>query len=245
MNRNQLKLFACLTMLIDHIGYFILPQITVLRCIGRLAMPVFAFFIGEGCIYTSNRKKYFLSLFILASACQVVYVIEDIVTAGKLTLSSDCWYFNIIFTFAFSALAGFFLNDTTSALKEKKNFIRPALFFIIITAVFCGLTIYFSYLETQGSSLYFDYGICGFLLPLSVIPFRDNKYLKIGAFSVMLIIYCLDFMRSMPYVWFALLTIPLFIIYNGRPGSKKFKYFFYIFYPAHLGAVYLLSMLIS
>ena len=28
---------------------------------GRIAMPLFAFFIGEGCRYTKNRKKYFLS----------------------------------------------------------------------------------------------------------------------------------------------------------------------------------------
>lgn len=54
MNRNQLKIIACISMLIDHIGYVLFPDVTVLRLIGRIAMPIFAFFIGEGCLYTKT-----------------------------------------------------------------------------------------------------------------------------------------------------------------------------------------------
>ena len=45
MNRNQLKILACISMVVDHIGYVMLPDIAALRIIGRIAMPVFGFFI--------------------------------------------------------------------------------------------------------------------------------------------------------------------------------------------------------
>jgi len=37
--------------------------------------------------------------------------------------------------------------------------------------------------------------------------------------------------------------IPL-VLYNGRPGKYRMKWFFYIFYPAHMVALYLLSMVL-
>ena len=49
---NLLKLIAMLTMTIDHIGVILLPQYRILRIIGRLTMPIYAFMIAEGCHYT-------------------------------------------------------------------------------------------------------------------------------------------------------------------------------------------------
>ena len=45
-------------------------------------------------------------------------------------------------------------------------------------------------------------------------------------------------------VWFVLLDIPILMLYNGERGNKKFKYAFYIFYPLHLGALYLVDMIV-
>lgn len=42
MNSNQLKIVALLAMTCDHIGKQLLPQITILQIIGRLAFPIFA-----------------------------------------------------------------------------------------------------------------------------------------------------------------------------------------------------------
>jgi hypothetical protein len=44
------------------------------------------------------------------------------------------------------------------------------------------------------------------------------------------------------YCLFAI--IPL-IFYNGKPGTKKLKYAFYIFYPAHLVIIEGIALLIS
>ena len=45
LSQNQLKIVAAIAMLIDHIGAQILPQIVMLRIIGRLAFPIFSYFI--------------------------------------------------------------------------------------------------------------------------------------------------------------------------------------------------------
>jgi len=95
LTRNMLKTIACISMLIDHIGYILFPQIAVLRYIGRLAMPIFAFFIGEGCLHTRDRKKYFLRLFSLGMVCQAVYVLEYLIMG-----SGDPFYLNILLTFS-------------------------------------------------------------------------------------------------------------------------------------------------
>ena len=70
---NQLKLIALITMTLDHVGMLLLPRVRILRAIGRIAFPIFAYMIAEGCQHTRNRKKYLLSMASFATVCQVVY----------------------------------------------------------------------------------------------------------------------------------------------------------------------------
>ena len=57
INTFVLKLIAIISMLIDHIGAILFPSSEVLRIIGRLAFPIFAFIIVEGYFHTKNLKK--------------------------------------------------------------------------------------------------------------------------------------------------------------------------------------------
>ena len=72
---NQLKIIAMLTMTCDHVGLQLLPQWGFLRILGRLALPIYAWMIAEGCRHTRSRKKYLLRLASLAALCQIVYFI--------------------------------------------------------------------------------------------------------------------------------------------------------------------------
>ena len=65
LSGNALKIIACVSMFIDHASLMLFPEIIWLRYIGRLAFPIFAFLISEGCRYTKNKLNYFLSVFIL------------------------------------------------------------------------------------------------------------------------------------------------------------------------------------
>jgi hypothetical protein len=55
LSGSTIKIIACILMAIDHIGYHLFPNLIILRIIGRLSMPLFAFFIAEGCYYTKNK----------------------------------------------------------------------------------------------------------------------------------------------------------------------------------------------
>ena len=245
MNRNHLKLLACFCMLCDHAGLLLFPQAAFLRWIGRLAMPLFAFFIGEGSLHTSNRKRYLRSLLLLGVFCQAVFAAEELIVTRRLRADSELWYFNILFTFSLAAGACFLFFDAKkyALAGDRPRAVRRGAAFALYFAAVAGLIFAAWLLRRRGWSLYFDYGLCGVLLPLSVTVFSDRKK-KLAAFAAALLIYCAVYCREMPYVWFSLLTLPLLGLYNGEGGSRKLKYLFYIFYPAHLGLLYLIALLV-
>ena len=63
LTNNQLKIIACISMLFDHLGFMVFPKLIIFRILGRLAFPIFAFMIAEGCYYTRNKLKHFLTIF--------------------------------------------------------------------------------------------------------------------------------------------------------------------------------------
>ena len=88
LSGTALKLAACITMLIDHIGascieatygvaYRTPPQIVqldlVLRLIGRLAFPIFCFLLVEGFLHTHDVKKYIGRLFLFGLLSEVPF----------------------------------------------------------------------------------------------------------------------------------------------------------------------------
>jgi len=42
---DYLKVFAIIAMIIDHVGYYLYPELEVLRWIGRFAFPIFLFLV--------------------------------------------------------------------------------------------------------------------------------------------------------------------------------------------------------
>ena len=43
---------------------------------------------------------------------------------------------------------------------------------------------------------------------------------------------------------YALLALPILLLYSGKRGKANLKYFFYIFYPVHLAALQGIAMLV-
>lgn len=50
---DRIKFIALIIMTIDHLGYFIFPDVSELRAIGRVTMPVWFFLVGY---YTANAE---------------------------------------------------------------------------------------------------------------------------------------------------------------------------------------------
>lgn len=73
LSGSQLKVFAIIIMTIDHVGATIFPQYIILRYIGRLAFPIFAFLIVEGMVYTHDSNKYLLRLAAFALISEIPF----------------------------------------------------------------------------------------------------------------------------------------------------------------------------
>lgn len=222
MNRNLLKIIAVVSMLVDHIGAYLFPDILIFRIIGRIAFPIFAYFIAEGWKKTRSKKKYFFMLVIFAVISQIPYFL----LRRNLEL-------NILFTFILSIALIYFIE------KYKNNSILSMLglagiFLISVIGHIFGII---------------DYGIIGILIP-AIIYFVSNKNLSFLFFGISLClipleIYLLDsitFQNSIQF--FSLLSLFLLYLYNGEKGKINLKYFFYIFYPLHLLVIYIIKILI-
>jgi hypothetical protein len=81
LNAADLKYLAAALMLIDHFGMIFFPQLRALRMIGRLSMPIWAFFIAQGALKTHSPGKYALRLAIFALVSEPCY---DLARFGQL-----------------------------------------------------------------------------------------------------------------------------------------------------------------
>ena len=220
LSGNALKLLAALFMTADHVGLMFFPRVEVLRIVGRLAYPIFAYMIAEGCKYTRDRKRYFLMLFGLATACQIVYFLFD----GSM-------YLSILFTFSLSILTVYALD----ALKRSPG-ARTALVFCATVAI----------VYVLNRLLTIDYGFWGCMVPVFASLPTATKYdrlpLRALALGLGLLPLAMDF-GGIQY--FSLLALPLLLLYSGQRGKTNMKYFFYIFYPVHLAVLQGIQMLLG
>ena len=224
LTNNQLKIIAMVSMLFDHVGKELLPQYTVLQIIGRLAFPIFAYMIAEGCFYTKNKIKYFLTIFILGTGCQIVY-----------TVAEHSFYQNVLITFSLS-IALIFSLENFRIKREKISGI--ILFFIVLIVSILTIVLPLS-LEEYGFQI--DYGIYGVLLPVAVFYGKEKRQ-KLFYSTGVLALLAHSFGGGIQ--WFSLISVPVLALYNQKRGKYNIKPLFYIFYPAHLIVIYLISLVL-
>lgn len=238
LSGNALKIIAAISMLIDHAGLMFFPDSDILRIIGRLAFPIFAFMIAEGCRHTRNRLRYFLSVLLMGLAYSAVYYVY-----------SRKIYFCILITFALAIMLTFALAEFKNALfSSEASLLRKLLSFAAFAAA---LAVVF----TLNAFFRIDYGIMGCLTPMLVSIVHSPKENAPKVFSV---IDTLPFqlcgltvgILGLFFIYgglriYALLALPLLLLYSGKRGKLKMKYFFYVFYPAHLLALEGIAALIS
>ena len=116
MSAFILKIIAAAAMLADHTGLILFPSNEMLRVIGRLAFPIYAYFIAEGFRYTRNRHMYFLRIFLLGFLCQIVYYIAD-----------RSLYLGVLITFSLSIIVMAFVDKLKKAIRGEDNFFRKFL----------------------------------------------------------------------------------------------------------------------
>lgn len=234
---NTIKIIAAVTMFIDHMGLMLFPGVIIFRLIGRISMPLFAFMIAEGCRYTKNKLKHFLTIFSLAVILQVVYYLYS----KELELS-------ILFTFLFSILLIYALQYFKETLfdKDKKVYYKFLVGVLAIGSVFA--------VRFICKNIHVDYGFRGCLLPVfacllhptqksecKTLEKFDKQPLHLATFAIGLIYLVLGSAQIQTY---SLLSLAILLLYSGERGKRNMKYFFYIFYPAHLLLLEILKIII-
>lgn len=220
---NQLKMLALIAMTLDHIGSQILPQYIILRIIGRIAFPIFAYMIAEGCKYTRNRKKYLGLMAISAIVCQSVYYVAE----GSL-------YQCVLVTFSLAIMLIYLVDYA----REKKTVAGWCLFGAFLIGV-CFLTMVLPE-KLASTDFWIDYGIGGVILPF-LIYLSDTKVKKI--FSTVTGLTIIGMTLS-GIQWYAFGVIPILMLYNGTRGKKGMKYLFYIYYPLHLVVIQAIAQIL-
>lgn len=238
LSGNALKLIAAVAMFMDHMGMLLFPGVTVFRAIGRLAFPIYAFMLAQGCRYTKNRLRYFLSVFVLGVGCQVVYLIAE----GSL-------YMNVLITFSCSLLVIFAMQDLKEALfAAQRSAVRIVVSMAVFAAVLAGIYLFTCFFRV-------DYGISGAMLPVFASLLQpprgnvpalwkriDRKECHVLMLGVGLVLVCMAY-SALQMV--SLLALPLLLLYSGKRGKGSMKYFFYIFYPVHLALLQCVAWLLA
>ena len=215
---NQLKIIAMITMTCDHVGMQIFSQLLWLRIIGRMAMPIYAYMIAEGCRHTRDRRKYLLRLLGMGTLCQLVYF----VAMGSL-------YMCILITFSLSVLLIGLIEDA----EREKCFRTRWKLFLGTACIFFVCTVLPDLLPRTDYDV--DYGLPGVLLPVLIYG-AGTRGLLLGLTLVAL--------KYGGVQWLAFLAVPLLLLYNGQRGKANIGKLFYWYYPVHLVVIYGISLFV-
>lgn len=238
MTGNQLKMVALVTMTIDHIGVILLPQYPILRIIGRISFPIFAYMVAEGCHYTHDKRRYLGGIVLLGIICQAAYFLttksleQSILTTLAL---------GIVTVYAMQALAsrrdviGAIACLGTLGLDATACFVLPHLL--------------------SGMGYRIDYGFAGVLLPaLCYLPRLVAPGMEEGQRRLLTLVPLTAGLLGVAFETvavfrgiqlFALLAIPLLAMYNGKRGAWRMKHLFYIYYPAHLVVIWVIALVLG
>lgn len=225
LSGNALKLIAILAMTFDHLlwviwpGYDNGPVLLLLHSFGRVTAPIMCFFIAEGCHYTHDRRRYALRLLLFAIVSHFAYNFAFGIPyvpfqTGIFNQTSVMWSL-------FWGLIALCIHQSEDA--RLKPWMKTAAMLIICLISFPS-----------------DWSCIAVLVIVFFGAYRGN-FRKQALFLMLFVamyaaVYCIwiDVGYGLLQLCVAL-SIPLLKQYNGTRGRwKGMKWFFYLFYPAHL-----------
>lgn len=231
---STLKILAIVSMTADHVaGFFQIEGDagTMLHLFGRLAAPIMFFFVAQGYAHTRNVPRYALRLFVFALLSHIPYYLLYNPAALQLPdLRIPMTSTSVIWTLLMGLCA------IWSADKAKNPVLRAS------CVCACAFLAWKS-----------DWSFFGVLFCLGFWIFRDSKPRMFAAFVfVTLAKYAYvfhvygngDFASYLSGTWFQLgvvLALPFVFAYGGKRGVNLGKYTFYLYYPLHLTALFLLT----
>ncbi len=244
LSKSALQYIAAAAMLAGHTAFLAdsFAAAYFMTFFSRITIVIMCMFVAEGFYKTHDLNKYALRLAVCAAVSQLPYYFFRIGTLPQGVYSFLAGNYsarNVIFTL----LVGLML---LSVLKSGMRYRYK------LAALVCALFI------TRNS----DWGFVG-VMSIAVFGMFHGSFKKQAcAFVVVLFVYFIAkhfgmtvqfalmgeidinmLLNSVSYAG-CLLALPLIALYNGKRGACP-KYALYIFYPAHLAALFIIKLLLS
>lgn len=237
ISAGTLKLFAVITMLIDHIAAVVVIRMlqadgshemlvtyNVMRQIGRIAFPIYCFMLVEGLARTRNKWKYAARLGGFALLSEIPF---DLAFHGEVLEFS---YQNVFFTLVIGLLTMIVIDEIETGTHGEKSAAWGWPLKQILVLITCAAGMGLAHL------LQTDYGLRGVACILVMYFLRKRRWLELVAGYVAFVV----FLREIA-------ALPAFLalaFYRDRKGFDA-KFFFYGFYPVHLLLLYLVYVLLG
>lgn len=257
LNATTIKLIAVVFMFMDHIHQmFVTAGAPIwLTMVGRLVFPMFLFTAAESFYYTHNKRKY-LQRLLFASWGMTVFTFS----LGQIIPNENVVLMNNAFsTFFVAGLYMMFWDWLLAGIKAKKATQIMESILCCFIPILCALPMLLVGMLSANENipafvirilatvsllvpniLTVEGGFALVLLGVLFYIFRNNRIMQI---LVLLILSVLVYITGDKIQCImGLAAIPI-VMYNGKRGYGM-KNFFYIFYPAHIGILYIISALI-
>ena len=278
ISRNTLQIIAIITMVIDHINTVFNPLFVefftksgmtsenlirhsnfdgFLYGIGRIAFPIFAFLIADGCLHTRNIKKYAFRLGIFAVISEIFYDYANNFMAWYMPMRNFKDFINrfgfsshnnVIFSLFASVLFIIAIQKFQEKIKNKFSVFQVvkllAIFFVLY---FCSMILGAEYWQIAIPMITLMYickkksskiAVLSIFLTLFyiIIPIFDS--LRWGETIQQAIsgsIFCNFNITNAFLVLFLIISIILISLYSYNPEHKpRNNRLIYLFYPVHL-----------
>lgn len=219
MSSFMLRLIALLSMLFDHAGLALFPDIGLFRCVGRLSFPIYCFLIVQGYLHTRDVRAYGRRLLLLAIVSEIPF---DLLIFGRIASPVEQ---NVLF----SLLLGLMALTCADTLAKKPLHAAAA------TLTLCMLAM----------ALNVSYGWLAIALCLCM-RYATGSRLRLMLYSGgALLLYSLTLLLSgVTQSWVLVSLCALFalvplLLYNGKRGVRHpaLTFMFYAAYPLHIAAL--------
>ena len=195
LSGSWLKMIAMLSMTTDHLAYYYgceNPYLyELMRTIGRIAFPTFAFLLAEGFVHTRDKSKYMINLFVFALLSEVPWML----------LNHDGSH-NVLFTLLAGILG-------MHIIENSRNRWATMAFVTLVGAATAFADTFYMFrgrpdLQTLfGIPLMYEYGIMGIMMAFAVVWLYNGERGFIKG-------------KAWKYAFYAFYPVHLMLIYYFR-----------------------------
>lgn len=252
---NSIKLLAVFTMVIDHLCKIVLSDYwggmlysgqmsweqyqridTLIRFnlqgFGTIAFPLFCFLLSEGFRYTRSKKRYIGIMFVFALISEIPFDIGFFSRYSKMEGTFPFYfnYQNVFFTLFLGLIALLCLERFSCKSEKKSDKIKAGVLQILCISAIAAIA----------ELIRCDYGMEGILFIVVFYLCRESRICQVLLFLLAYIATT----GNQPTLYILICCL-IILLYNGKRGKLKLKYFFYAFYPIHIMILFALGQVLA